>query len=136
MTDVTVEDYSYYTSRELARALPMYRLTGAQYDVWYTMLGAMQRGGWVELTLADIANRLGMYESNVSTDLSKLRAHGLLWRQSDGLYRINPRVAFRGTVDEWNEALESIPAEVPEVLIPDYKRRPPRARKRADIRAA
>lgn len=135
-TEVTVEDYSYFTAQELAAALPMYRLTATQYDVWNTLLGAMQRGGWVPLTLEEISDRLGAYPSNISPALSVLRDRGLVWKEGAGLWRINPQVAFRGTIEEWNEALATIPDSVPEVLIPQYKRRPPRARKRASVRAA
>lgn len=134
--NVAVEDFSYFTAQQLAAALPMYRLTAAQYDVWHTMLGAMERGGWVRLTLEEIAARLGAHAPNISTALSVLREHGLLWREGVGCYRVNPRVAFKGSVEEWNEALASIPADVPEVVIPQYTRRPPRAGRRRALSVA
>lgn len=133
---VAVEEFSYFTAQELAAALPMYRLTATQYDVWNTMLGSMERGGRVYLTLDDIAERLGAHAPNISTALTVLRERGLLWREGAGTYRVNPRVAFKGTVNEWNEALESIPAGVPEVVLPRYKRRPPRASKRRALSVA
>lgn len=124
---VTVEDYAYFTVQELAAVLPMYRLTSMQYDVWNVMLGEMGRGGWVHITLDDIADRLGTQKPNISPALTVLRERGLCWREAPGIYRINPRVAFKGNVEEWNVAMASVPPDVPEVLMPQYKRRPPRA---------
>jgi predicted transcriptional regulator len=123
---VSVEDFSYYTAQELARALPMYRLTASQYDTWNTLLAHMERGGRVYMRQEDIAEYLGTNKANVSPALTVLREKGLCWMESPGVYRINPRIAFKGTVNEWNEAMDDVPPEVPEVLIPKYRRRPPR----------
>ncbi|MFD9593120.1 MarR family transcriptional regulator [Kitasatospora sp. NPDC059973] len=117
---------SVFTAQELSRALPLFRLTTLQYDVWHTVLGEMADGGWVMLTLDEIAERLGTSKSNISPALSRLAELGLLWRVSNGLHRINPRIAFKGTREEWIEALGEVPAEVPEVVLPNYRRRPPR----------
>jgi predicted transcriptional regulator len=124
---VAVEDFSYYTAQELARALPMYRLTAAQYDVWNVLLGRMERGGRVYMTQDDIAEYLGTDKANISPALKVLREKGLVWMESRAVYRINPRIAFKGSVTEWNDAMEDVPPDVPEVLIPKYRRRPPRA---------
>ncbi|MGF1428698.1 hypothetical protein [Kitasatospora sp. LaBMicrA B282] len=43
------------------------------------------------------------------------------------MYRVNPRIAFKGTQDEWHEALGEVPDTVPAVLLPSYRRRPPRS---------
>ncbi|MFF9265763.1 replication/maintenance protein RepL [Streptomyces longwoodensis] len=126
MQTVSVEDFSYFTAQELARALPMFRLTASQYDVWNTLLGEMGRGGRVVMTQDEIADRLGTNKANISPALTVLRERGLCWRESPGVYRINPRIAFKGTVDEWNEAMDDVPADVPEVVLPKYRRRPPR----------
>lgn len=123
---VSVEDFSYYTAQELARAMPMYRLTATQYDVWNVLLGEMRRGGRVHLRQEDIAERLGIDKANVSPALTGLRGKGLCWMEARGVYRINPRVAFKGSVREWNEAMDEVPPDVPEVVLPTYRRRPPR----------
>ncbi|MDH6710902.1 putative transcriptional regulator [Kitasatospora sp. MAA19] len=117
---------SVFTAQDLSRALPLYRLTTLQYDVWHTVLGEMTDGGFVTLTLDDIAERLATSKSNISPALNRLAELGLLWRISNGLYRINPRIAFKGSQEEWTEALEEVPADVPEVVLPSYRRRPPR----------
>ncbi|MFJ8443985.1 replication/maintenance protein RepL [Kitasatospora griseola] len=120
---------SVFTAQDLSRALPLYRLTTLQYDVWHTVLGEMTDGGFVTLTLDDIADRLATSKSNISPALNRLAELGLLWRISNGLYRINPRIAFKGSQEEWIEALEEVPADVPEVVLPSYRRRPPRTNK-------
>ncbi|WP_329572867.1 helix-turn-helix domain-containing protein [Kitasatospora sp. NBC_01266] len=117
---------SVFTAQDLSRALPLYRLTTLQYDVWHTVLGEMTDGGYVTLTLDDIAERLGSSKSNISPALSRLAELGLLWRVSNGLHRVNPRIAFKGSQEEWAEALDTVPADVPEVVLPSYRRRPPR----------
>lgn len=125
-TFLTAES-SVFTAQDLSRALPLYRLTTLQYDVWHTVLGEMTNGGYVALTLEDIAERLATNKSNISPALSRLAEFGLLWRISNGLYRINPRIAFKGSREEWVQALNEVPADVPEVVLPSYRRRPPRA---------
>ncbi|MFE9427027.1 hypothetical protein ACFYNO_29130 [Kitasatospora sp. NPDC006697] len=124
---------SMYTAQGLSRALPLYRLTTTQYDVWHVVLGDMADGGWVHLTLEEIGVRLGTSKSNISPALSRLIGLGLLWRVSNGLYRINPRIAFKGSRDDWIAALGEVPDEVPEVVLPDYRRRPPRRRSAAGL---
>ncbi|MFD0567792.1 hypothetical protein ACFQ2M_41845 [Kitasatospora saccharophila] len=54
---------SVFTAQDLSRALPLYRLTILQYDVWHTVLGEMTDGGFVVLTLDDIAERLATSRS-------------------------------------------------------------------------
>ncbi|WP_030463350.1 helix-turn-helix domain-containing protein [Kitasatospora sp. NRRL B-11411] len=115
-----------FTAQALSRALPLYRLTTLQYEVWHTVLGEMTDGGFVALTLQAIADRLATSKSNISPALNRLAELGLLWRVSNGLYRVNPRVAFKGSRKEWNEALQEVPPGVPDVLLPHYHRRPPR----------
>ncbi|MGW7582746.1 MarR family transcriptional regulator [Kitasatospora sp. NPDC054768] len=124
-TFLTAED-SVFTAQDLSRALPLYRLTTLQYDVWHTVLSEMTDGGWVPLTLEEIADRLGTKKSNISPALGRLAELGLIWRVSNGLHRINPRIAFKGSQEEWVEALSEVPADVPEVILPAYHRRPPR----------
>jgi len=133
---VLVEDFSFFMARGLSAALPMYRLTATQYDVLHLALANMERGGLVAMTLEEIAERLGTQAPNVSVALAVLRERGLLWREGPGRHRINPHIAFRGSVDEWNAALASIPADVPEVVIPDYRRRPPRPGRRRSLSVA
>jgi len=128
ITTVAVEDVAYFMAAELSSTLPMYRLTTTEYDVLHTLLGHMERGGRVYLKLEDIADRLGTAASHISTALTKLRDLGLVWRPTLGQYQVNPRIAFRGTVEEWNQALDEIPDEIPDVIIPTYTRRPPRRR--------
>lgn len=107
-----------FTAQALSRALPLYRLTTLQYEVWHTVLGEMTDGGFVALTLQAIADRLATSKSNISPALNRLAELGLLWRVSNGLYRVNPRVAFKGSRKEWNEALQEVPPGVPDVLLP------------------
>ncbi|MDH6107842.1 putative transcriptional regulator [Kitasatospora sp. MAP12-15] len=118
---------SVLTAQDLSRALPLYRLTTLQYDVWHTVLGEMTDGGYVTLTLEEIADRLGTAKSNISPAMGRLAELGLIWRVSNGLHRINPRIAFKGSQEEWIEALDEVPADVPEVVLPSYRRRPPRS---------
>ncbi|WP_344559704.1 hypothetical protein, partial [Kitasatospora saccharophila] len=74
---------------------------------------------------ADSPNEMSS-KSNISPALNRLTDLGLLWRISNGLCRINPRIAFKGSQEEWTKALEEVPADVPEVVLPNYRRRPPR----------
>jgi biotin operon repressor len=122
-TTVSVEDFTILIAKDLALALPMYRLTALQYDVWHTM----QRGtGQTLVTLAELAHRLGTTKTNVSPAVAALRERGLLWRKHNGQYQISPRIAFKGSVEEWNAALDALPPDAPEVVLPAYDRRPPR----------
>lgn len=133
---VTLEDFAFFTAQQLAAAMPMFRLTAMQYDVWNVLLGAMQRGNRVFMTLDDMADRLGAQKPNISPALTVLRQRGLVWREAPGIYRVNPRVAFKGSVEEWNEAMAEVPDDVPDVVLPQYKRRPPRAPRRPGGHAA
>ncbi|MFW5420877.1 winged helix-turn-helix domain-containing protein [Nocardiopsis sp. CNT-189] len=133
MTYVPEGNAIFYQSQALAWVLPLYRLTTTEHDVWNTMLGRMEDGGRVPLSRADIALRLNTAPTNISPALSRLQELGLLWKVSADLWQINPNVAFKGTTEEWQEALDSVPAEVPPVPMPDHDVRPPRRRKKLSV---
>lgn len=126
MTDIDVEDYAFRQAQQLALVMPLYRLTTTQYDVWNTLLGFMEHGGVVPIGMKDIATRLNIATPNVSNALARLRTLGLVWRLTPEAWQINPHIAFKGSVEEWNEAMARIPEDVPEVPMPDHKVRPPR----------
>lgn len=122
----TIDDYEIHIAHDFVAALPMYRLSTNQYDIFWAMVGMMKRGGHVEATLADIGDRLNIAETNVSQALKRLRELGMLWRVQPGLYRINPMIGYKGPPAEWIQAMEELPEDAPMVQVPQYKRRPPR----------
>ncbi|QKW32486.1 helix-turn-helix domain-containing protein (plasmid) [Nocardiopsis flavescens] len=126
MTTTTVEEYSFFQAQELALVLPLFRLSATEYDVWNTLLGHMVHGGQVPLSRADVAQRLNIKPEVVSRATGRLKELGLIWRINLGLWQINPRIAFKGTAEEWVHAIDTIPDDVPAVPFPDHTVRPPR----------
>ena len=135
MSAVSVEEYSIFMAQELARVMPLYRLSATQRDVWDTLLGHMQHGGQVPLTRDQIAHRLDIHPNSVSRAMGRLRELGLIWRINLGLWQINPVIAFKGSDEEWAEAINSMPTDVPEVPFPAYHVRPPRRAKRPHLQS-
>ena len=120
----------YLISKELSAKLPTLGLTATQYDLLHLMMGVQQRGGVVRQTQTDLGHTLGIDRKEVGKAMQPLVEIGLIWQEKRGLYRINPRCAFYGRSGEQAQAVEEIPAHVPELRLPETATRPPRRKRR------
>lgn len=114
----------YMASRALSDRLPFLGLTALQYDVWHILLGRQLRGGVVMLTQAQIADTLQTDRKEVRLALARFEEWGLVYRPRRGQIRLNPMIAFYGSSEAQREALDEMPEDVPEIVLPEARVRP------------
>lgn len=108
----------YQMSLPMSLYLGKLRLSGAEYALLHVLTGSQARGGLIEMTQKEIAKKVRTGRSDVSRTLKKFRGWGLVIQVGNGLYRINPRVAFYGTSEEQEAVLSELYEDLPELRLP------------------
>ncbi|WP_160050108.1 MULTISPECIES: MarR family transcriptional regulator [unclassified Nocardiopsis] len=94
------------------------RLTGAEYALLLVLNGKQNRGGLIEMTQGQLAERARLGRTDASRILKKFRSWGLVIKVGNGAYRINPRVAFYGTSEEQEAVLHELDEDLPTLNLP------------------
>ncbi|MFE3455909.1 replication/maintenance protein RepL [Nocardiopsis aegyptia] len=68
--------------------------------------------GQVRMTQGQMAQKLEIHRTDVSTLLSNLREIGLVMQVKRGVYQLHPRVFFAGSSDQQAEVLAELPTDV------------------------
>lgn len=73
------------------------------------LLGVCEFENWIHLGQSDLSKELDMKVSNVSRALKKLKEKGyieVIKKSGSNYYRINPEVAWKGSMEEWHKVIE------------------------------
>jgi DNA-binding MarR family transcriptional regulator len=96
-----------------ARRLSEMSLTGTELRVVLALVGMMDFGNWIRKSQADIAARMGMAPSNLSSTLRTLVDRGLIAKLDDpedkgrSALRINLHLAWKGNAKAWTAAINA-----------------------------
>jgi len=121
-----IDDVEIHVNSEALGALAVFDLTQTELKILLRLVALMEPGGTVMATRDDIATYFGIGPTFVSKVTTKLKSLGLAWRTDINRIQINPNFAFKGTREAWMEAVEALPEDAPQILIPAYEVRPPR----------
>lgn len=104
-------DFVLVTQTSLAELAQM-RMGGNSWRVLLFMLSVCDFENWVFIKHSDVAERMGLSPSAFSALLKELLVKGVIQRQTKGScsfhYRINPDVAWRGSITNLKKLLKEI----------------------------
>jgi hypothetical protein len=81
-------------------------LTHSEVTVLLALLSNLRRFNFVALSTSEIASECHLASNHVSTALTNLRRAGAIIKRANGLFEVNPDVAWHGSPREWRGAEE------------------------------
>jgi hypothetical protein len=86
------------------------RLTGKEWEMFWEFAAATDReNGQARIRTAELAKRLEMIPQNVSRMLRKLKDRNVILEEGLSVWRINPRLLTRGSVERWQVDIDAAP---------------------------
>ena len=89
-------------------------LSGLEYKVLFAMLQRVPEKGGIEarVSVAEIANAIGVHPQSVSRVLKDLRGRHIVRTERVGVHQINPWIAYNGDFDSWNSESDGWPEPI------------------------
>lgn len=89
-------------------------LTGVESRVLFAIMGAVPEKGGADAftTQQEIAETLGIPQSNVGRAIKTLKDRRLVWRLRNGRWHVNTWLAYNGDFDSWNQEAEHDPEPI------------------------
>ncbi|MFE6309324.1 hypothetical protein [Nocardiopsis sp. NPDC057823] len=115
--EVPLEDVAVNTNALVLRHIASLDFSGAELRILMLLLGSMGPDGVVHATREDIATAIGVGDTYVSRVTTKLKKHGLAWREDHHRIRVNPHFAGRGSHEAWLRLAEALPADAPQIMV-------------------
>jgi DNA-binding IclR family transcriptional regulator len=95
---------------------------GPALRVMLFVLGVQEPGGRIVITQKDIASALGMNRSAVGAGLQHLQFARIVWKEQQGVYKLNPQVAGFVTPADAAEAIRQMDPAF-DLMVDDFEER-------------
>lgn len=84
-------------------------LKSEELRVFIYMLGVCEFENWIHLGQADISKAMDIKVPHISRALKGIREKGfieVIKKSGNNYYRINPEIAWKGSMEEWHKVIE------------------------------
>lgn len=91
-------------------AMPRLSMSKGEWSLFWLVVKRTDReAGECRVQTAELATDLDWLPNNVSRSLAKLRKRGILIKERAGVWRVNPQLMSRKSVDKWELDMKSAP---------------------------
>ncbi|WP_435109273.1 hypothetical protein [Nocardiopsis synnemataformans] len=116
-TEVLLDDVVVNTNALVLRHIASLDLSGVELRILLWLMSSMNADGTVLATREDIASLFDVGDTYVSKVTTKLKNHGLAWREDHQHIRVNPHFAGRGSHEAWLRTADALPADAPQIMV-------------------
>ncbi|MFE3455908.1 hypothetical protein ACFXKD_00055 [Nocardiopsis aegyptia] len=116
-TEVLLDDVAVNTNALVWRHIASLDWSGVELRILMWLMSSMEADGTVSATREELATRFDVGETYISKVTTKLKKHGLAWREDHQHIRVNPHFAGRGSHEAWQRAADALPADAPQILV-------------------
>ncbi|QVJ03457.1 hypothetical protein KGD82_27610 (plasmid) [Nocardiopsis eucommiae] len=115
--EVLLDDVVVNTNSVVLGHIASLDLSGVELRILFWLMFRMDSNGIARVSREEIASAFGVGDTYVSKVTTKLKNHGLAWREDHKRIRVNPHFAGRGSHEEWQRTADELPADAPQILI-------------------
>lgn len=91
-------------------AMPRLIMAKGEWTLFWTLVSYvdMERGE-ARVSTKELAEKVGRFPQDVSRSLSRMVKRNIILRERQGVWRVNPHLLARGTIEQWEVDMRDAP---------------------------
>lgn len=91
-------------------AMPRLNMAKGEWTLFWTLVSYLDlERGEARVSTKELAEKVDRFPQDVSRSLTRLRKRNILIRERQGVWRVNPHLLARGTVEQWEVDMRTAP---------------------------